>query len=668
MKNNLIFAFLILLTLSIKGQVIDEERLPTIRTQAEQCNKEGLIALDSLITHQYNVMAPQKKYRANINKMINCSKEIGQNNQLASAYSSLFLYHYDYSSLDSLLYATKLLNELYLIDNSREIDRYNSITKIWIGSYYYYKLDDVEKAYSYYVEALDEYYTKGHYDHYLLVVKQLANYYSDDEEYQKAITTIDEHTAKLPDPQDVNAFVNTDMNVFNRISSDLKILKATSILYDNDSEKDKIHEAYLILSNYVSKSKDTNPYNSLMSINYILDRVSHLPLDTLVSYGELGISIDKQYGYNDNYIRTFHSENLIKSGKLTEAKYLLEEALTISKGKPNYYYEIAQIYNSLATIDLKKSGQDDVRLLFDKHITYMDSTYRRRKKNDIEIIETKYELIEKEAQNQLIQQKQATLKQRFTLLAIGGSLLLISLILSLFFYQRMRKNASLLASLNEKKNKLFAIIAHDLRTPIMGLSNLAENVEYLSKQNKIEALSKYAKEADSRVKALDQNLDSLLLWAVKESNLISKKTESVKMRTIVQSIIDLYSEQIKLKNIRIENSIPELAQVDTDIAVLRTLVRNLVSNAIKFSHTYGNIKFSISDDNDQVKLLVADSGIGINTSKIEESEENQRLRETMSGSGIGLKICNELAEKSGILFDLIPNPTGGTIGLIAIAK
>lgn len=119
------------------------------------------------------------------------------------------------------------------------------------------------------------------------------------------------------------------------------------------------------------------------------------------------------------------------------------------------------------------------------------------------------------------------------------------------------------------------------------------------------------------------------------------------------------------KDLKIENNISEHDTVHIDPRVFKTIIRNLISNAVKFSFEEGTIEFSSSQKTGMFKLQVSDNGIGLEGIQ-KGNPEIDTLREKNAGSGIGIKICKELAAKSDVILELTANPKGGTVGTVKI--
>jgi len=212
-------------------------------------------------------------------------------------------------------------------------------------------------------------------------------------------------------------------------------------------------------------------------------------------------------------------------------------------------------------------------------------------------------------------------------------------------------------SLNAIKAKFFAIIAHDLKSPfsaMLGFSKiLIENFDNYDISKQKEYLS-YIYQSVQRIFKL---LENLLLWSLAQKGVISFKPGRQKLSNLSVEAIELLDQLAENKSITLNNEIPEDIVVKADKNMLSTIIRNLISNAIKFTRKGGVITLnacSVSDENEQpnIKVTVKDTGVGISPkrqSKLFKISENHTTKGTdkEKGTGIGLILCREFVEIHG---------------------
>ncbi len=215
-----------------------------------------------------------------------------------------------------------------------------------------------------------------------------------------------------------------------------------------------------------------------------------------------------------------------------------------------------------------------------------------------------------------------------------------------------RKNEQLVI-LNAEKDKFFSIIAHDLRGPIstfLGLTHvMAEEYPVLTPDK----IQKYAVNLRDLATSLFSLLENLLQWAGMQQGLISFHPEVVPLIPIVKESIAIVMESANKKEIEIAYDIPENLKVIADINILQTVIRNLVSNAVKFSPRGGKIHLSAATTGDNsLEISIKDTGIGMSRALVKnlfrlDTQENRKGTEGEPSTGLGLLLCKELVEKHG---------------------
>jgi len=213
-----------------------------------------------------------------------------------------------------------------------------------------------------------------------------------------------------------------------------------------------------------------------------------------------------------------------------------------------------------------------------------------------------------------------------------------------------QKNEALLKA-NAEKDKFFSIIAHDLRSPfsvLLGFSErMAENLPQLSR-NEIEELAMRIYDSATHLFHL---LENLLNWARVKQGLIPFRPEEIDLNTIVSESVLVLLEQAKTKKIEIANTIQANTMVFADNNMIQTVTRNLVSNALKFSHPGDKIIISAKRRQDRtIEISVSDSGIGMNTTVLNsifriDVQVNRKGTEGEISTGLGLLLCKEFVEK-----------------------
>jgi signal transduction histidine kinase len=212
-----------------------------------------------------------------------------------------------------------------------------------------------------------------------------------------------------------------------------------------------------------------------------------------------------------------------------------------------------------------------------------------------------------------------------------------------------------LQNANANKDKLLSIIAHDLRNPFSVLITfsklLLDSYDDFSKEDVINYLQTFYQTSKQGYNLLD----NLLKWSKSQTGKIEIETEILDLKDLIEENITLLNSQACSKKIKMLNRVPENLIAKADLNMILTVVRNLISNAIKFTDEGGKIEISGKQSKNYVEITVKDNGVGIEESDLEKIFRIDIKHSTPGtanerGSGLGLVLCKEFIEKNhGIL-------------------
>ena len=376
-----------------------------------------------------------------------------------------------------------------------------------------------------------------------------------------------------------------------------------------------------------------------------------------------------------NNISFFYSKNLDFGKSEKYSKLALECALKTNQ--PNFQM---LSYKSLSFIYSRQKKYDLAYLYQNKYIQLKDSLFSIEKSQQIAEIETKYETVKKAQQIKILESenkvKEAEIKHRMmerNLLIAGIALLALLVFFILKGYRQKQKTNEILNEknilieqqkvdldhrnkelnkINATKDKLFSIIAHDLRSPMNSMEGISDIIRQLLASGRVEKLDAVAQHIDQTISRLNLLLENLLGWSLSQINGLFVKAEVVNLKIIADYSVNIQKPALAKKNIELNVEIDDKINVKADQNMLRTILRNLISNAIKFTPDKGNITLGAWHDNHFVYIFVKDSGIGIPTEKmgfIFELNEKKISTGTdgSKGTGLGLNLCKELVNLNG---------------------
>ena len=218
----------------------------------------------------------------------------------------------------------------------------------------------------------------------------------------------------------------------------------------------------------------------------------------------------------------------------------------------------------------------------------------------------------------------------------------------------LKKYSEELKELNASKDKFFSILAHDLRSPFHGLQGLASILKSDIESLSTDEIKAYINEIDSATSNLFNLIENLLDWSRIQTGKYSFKQKKFSINNLVDDIVSVLKYSASLKSIIIKNEFnDEDLLVKGDESMIRSLMHNLLSNAIKFTQTKGKIEvyYDLADEG-YIEIFVHDNGVGIskyNIPKLFRMDESYSTPGTNKekGTGLGLLLCREIAEKHG---------------------
>ena len=329
--------------------------------------------------------------------------------------------------------------------------------------------------------------------------------------------------------------------------------------------------------------------------------------------------------------------------------------------------------------DLMKTVYEEYTGMYEKMGNYKQSLFYYKKFKEIgdEILnqdrnqriahlEVVYDVEKKQKENQLLKEKNRIQgldldHQRM----LGKFLIVVTFLIAVIAlvtfnrYRIKKKTARILKAseeklmkMNQAKDKLFTIIAHDLGNPLNSLllnsGHLHRNLTLLSHQDIEESIHNIYRQTQG----LTTLLENLLQWAMVQTGKIERCPESFNVGELVDETIRLSKYIAYKKEIGLISYIPEDTAAWADKYMMKTVVRNLISNALKYTRPGGEVVVSSREDGQWVEITVSDNGIGIDEEKrrILFSDEIQKSTLGTSdekGTGLGLVLCKEFVESNG---------------------
>lgn len=214
-----------------------------------------------------------------------------------------------------------------------------------------------------------------------------------------------------------------------------------------------------------------------------------------------------------------------------------------------------------------------------------------------------------------------------------------------------KKNAELRATIGNR-DKMYSVIAHDLRSPMASIRMVLNLVVASSSPETIGAeLYELLDKANKESEDVHDLLDNLLKWTKSQTGRLNVVMQDLDLNDIIPGVVDIFEMIAQTKQITLNyagSDIPVVVTADNDM--LKTVVRNFMSNAIKFSPEKSSIEITLSTDGDYAKISVHDYGVGIAPERLNNifnKGETTYGTDGEEGSGLGLQLCQDFASKIG---------------------
>ena len=302
-------------------------------------------------------------------------------------------------------------------------------------------------------------------------------------------------------------------------------------------------------------------------------------------------------------------------------------------------------------------------LFQEEYLAYRDSINNEETVRQMADLRTEYEVSKKQTEVDLLNQEQKTSK----VIRAGLLSLLLAIGALAFIYIKRNKEKRLsnillteqkhqlkvqhdeLEVLNSTKDRFFSIISHDLRGPVSSFRGLTTIMKMSLEDKKYEELPSLTEMLDKSSIQLSSLLDNLLAWAVNQQGQFPYHPNSLQLKNLVNEVVGLIRGSSDAKQITIENQISEeiIAWIDYDS--VKTIIRNLVNNALKFTPKGGLINLLAIEKANYVELKIIDNGVGMSAEKVENLFSMKGLNSAIGtegekGLGIGLRLAYDFAK------------------------
>jgi len=549
---------------------------------------------------------------------------------------------------DAGLYKTSIENHLKCIEIAENIEKKNNTgnsTKRFLAAAYndiaqtYSNIDDTTHANYYFNKSID--YAKEHNLNLIIASNQFnyGVYLLDLSEYDKAFELFEESKNTL---------------CYNDTSSLIVVyLNETKILI----HQKKYNEALSLCQKTISISKEKGYPQFVCNAKLVLSNIYQMmgDIDNAITYGI-------EY---ENLCHKLINPKLVKSAEmnLVDLYSLKSDYESAFKHQKEYI----QISDSLSKADISEKVSN---------LTLQFNLQKQVSENKLLL-----------AKNQMNVLKIKTQKLNNIILSISSFILLIILIFLWLYYNKSRKTNAKLAELNneliEKKNSLneinsiqqnlFAVISHDLKGPIGTAKSFFDILNSPKLDISNEEKDDYIKIIGKTISSSYDLLENILFWSKNRLSQSLIEMEIFHPYVAINDVIKNIDNTLFTKKITIKNNTDPQIQLYSCLTIFMVVIRNLITNAIKFTPKGGFIDIFLEEDEENMIINVKDSGVGMSADRLKKifnakNKISTPGTENEHGTGLGLIISKELIEKLGGKIWVVSEPNKGSTFSFSIKK
>jgi Signal transduction histidine kinase len=515
-----------------------------------------------------------------------------------------------------------------------------------------------------------------------LFSKAIENYYISND----ILEAMDADPSKMRKRYTLNNIAAIYVDIGNLDMAEKIYLQCIDMINDQESEKNNMSDMSYYLSNLskvyckqaellkddVKKKKINDAINSAEKA---LDLLIQSDGDAQQTAERLN-SLSKAYLMGENYVKaedvlskaqTISKENNLPHilVEVYEGCALLENAKGNNDISKEYYHKaidvamangyrgVLQRVTERAYLLNKDKNSEIALKYFEMFVAIRDSNYNVESQKQLNEFQVKYDTQQKELE--IVQQQAEISRYKSNRIIFIISLSLSALVLILLWWMlRLRnKRNRVLSEINATKDKFFSIISHDLKNPAIAQRNALQQLISYSKEWDSELLAQYYNELLRSADGQVELLYNLLNWAQVQTGRMPYNPIQFDLVEALRSDVILIENMSKRKGVATDIDIPDTAVVTGDSNMITTVVRNLLTNAVKFTPSGGTISLGIEplpSKNNAFTITVSDTGMGMSEEQQRSlfNLDHQRSRKGTSGesgSGLGLIVCKELVEK-----------------------
>jgi len=373
------------------------------------------------------------------------------------------------------------------------------------------------------------------------------------------------------------------------------------------------------------------------------------------------------------------------------ALYYLHRALRIATSRGFRHLEL-EVYDELAKLHARLGSYGSAYNWLLRYDTVYKSVFNESQSKQIAQLRARYEQEISEREIEQLQsesQVQRTLNKAFIIFFVVIIALVVIITINLRSkkitnqqlaerniqisnaIEKLSNSEKELQKLNKSKDRIFSVVAHDLRNPVAAVTGFSELLFDNFDQFSVETQKEYLLQVLQGTQRIQNLLENLLIWARSQMKAVKYEPENLKMKSVVDECVKELNANLDHKKIECLIKIDRRCIVFADKAMINTVFRNLIMNAIKFSFPGGKIRITTENGSNTCKISVSDDGIGIQPEIQDKLFDTNAVVSTPgttgeSGSGLGLAICKEFLERNDGAIQVESEPGNGSSFIVSL--
>ena len=444
----------------------------------------------------------------------------------------------------------------------------------------------------------------------------------------------------------------------------------------------KYYQKAIEISKLTGLKPELISFYTNMGLDYIKRKELDSAFTSLCMAKNLSHRFENNYALLALYLNFGTYYNAVK--QYDSALYYIGQTNLLQK-KLNSKVWLKKLLNIKTQVLKNQGNYPEAVKVMEESLHWQDSLYNEEISSMVSEMKARFENQKKVQQFEMQQKELNTRKLQERLMFVVLILLVLLILLSVFFLWKIKAANKSLQNKNEvikqsnielkealdTRDKLMSVIAHDIKNPLNSIIGFAE-MGFNSRNITIEKMKMYNEQIFKSSKSLYELLDNLLIW-IKSQGGLRIAIKEFALHKLINDNIELLHHMAVEKEIDLQKECDPDILINADHYTIYTVVRNILTNAVKFTEPGGRIKVSGFEKDDYVVIQIEDNGVGISPENIKKLFDPRADRNNLSdssnqGTGLGLLLCDDFIKLNNGYIDVTSQEGNGSCFSIYVPK